>query len=230
MTARAVRILVVDDEPQITQVLQTSLVARGYDVLTVDDGESALKAFREWQPDLIITDLSMPRMGGIALCKGIRAFSDVPILVLSVRDEEMTKVEALECGANDYVTKPFGMNELLSRVRVALRTAGRSIRANVLQAGKFKMNISAHRAEICGAEIYLSPKEFDLLAYLLQNAGKVVTHKMLLADVWERKNAEDPDVVRVLVRQLRRKIEPNPAAPTYLKTEPWIGYRFEPGE
>jgi two-component system KDP operon response regulator KdpE len=231
MTASAARILVVDDEPQITQVLRTSLTARGYEVRSADDGQSGLTAFRQWQPNLVITDLSMPRMGGIALCQAIRSSSSVPIVVLSVRDEEMTKVEALECGADDYVTKPFGMDELLARVRVALRrVAAKPTKANLLEAGDFRIDVSAHRTTVRGKEVYLTPKEFDLLACLLQNAGKVVTYKSLLVDVWGRKHTEDPDVVRVLVRQLRKKIEPNAAAPRYLKTEPWIGYRFQPGE
>jgi two-component system KDP operon response regulator KdpE len=230
MSNSVARILVVDDEPQITEVLRTSLAARGYEVRSAPDGETALAAFRQWEPNLVITDLSMPRMGGIALCQAIRSSSSVPIVVLSVRDEEMTKVEALECGADDYVTKPFGMDELLARVRVALRRIATQPMPNILEAGEFKIDIAAHRTEVRGKEVYLTPKEFDLLVYFLQNAGKVVTYKSLLMDVWDRKYTEDPDVVRVLVRQLRKKIEPNPAAPRYLKTEPWIGYRFEAGD
>lgn len=225
------RILVVDDEPQITQVLEASLNARGYEVQSAYNGDSALKAFRAWAPDLVVTDLSMPGMGGVSLCREIRLSSSIPIIVLSVRDEEVTKVEALECGADDYVTKPFGMEELVARIRVALRRNAVTLaQSEVIQTGVFKIDISAHRVEIHGNEIYLSPKEFDLLLYLFRNAGKVVTHKALLLDVWGRKHSQDPDVVRVLVRQLRKKIEPNPAAPTYLKTEPWIGYRFEPSQ
>ena len=229
MAVSAARILVVDDEPQITQVLQTSLVARGYEVRSADDGESALEVFRQWQPELIITDLSMPKMGGIALCQAIRSCSDVPILVLSVKEEETTKVQALECGADDYVTKPFGMDELLARVRAALRRASAaSVRTGLLEAGDFRIDLTAHQAEIRGNEVYLTPKEFELLTFLLRNAGRVLTHKNLLTAIWGRVYADQPDAVRVLVRQLRKKIEINPAAPEYLKTEPWIGYRFEP--
>lgn len=230
MNGGLARILVVDDEPQIIQVLRTSLSARGFEVFSAADGESGLTTFRQSSPDLVIADLSMPKMGGIALCRAIRLSSTVPIVVLSVRDEETTKVEALECGADDYVTKPFGMDELLARVRAALRRTAIQSRTTVLEAGDFRLNLTAHRTEFRGREVYLTPKEFDLLTYLLRNAGKVVTHKTLLVDLWGRTHTDDPDVVRVLVRQLRKKIEPNPAAPTSLKTEPWIGYRFEPGE
>jgi two-component system, OmpR family, KDP operon response regulator KdpE len=225
------RILVVDDEPEITQVLQMSLTAHGYQARSADNGKSALEVFREWQPHLIITDLSMPKMGGIALCQAIRDLSDVPIIVLSVKGQEAIKVEALECGADDYVTKPFGTNELLARVGAALRrTSNVSFRMDFIEGGDFRVDLTAHRAEIRGKELHLTPKEFDLLTFLLRNAGKVLTHKNLLAELWGRPYADQPDAVRVLVRQLRKKIEPNPAAPKYLKTEPWIGYRFEPSE
>jgi two-component system KDP operon response regulator KdpE len=225
------RILVVDDEPQITQVLKGSLSAKGYQVRTADDGTSALVEFKNWKPHLVITDLSMPRMNGIILCEAIRSFDQTPIIVLSVRDDEAVKVQALEKGADDYVTKPFGMEELLARVKATLRRASaEQSQTNVLQAGPFKIDISAHKCELAGEEIYLTPKEFELLVYFVKNIGKVVTHKHLLLDLWGRAHSDDPDVVRVLVRQLRKKIEPNSSDPTYLKTEPWIGYRFEAGE
>ena len=231
MIVNATRILVVDDEPQITQVLQTSLTVHGYEVRSADDGESALTVFRQWQPELVITDLSMPKMGGIALCHAIRSCSDIPIIVLSVRDQETKKVEALECGADDYVTKPFGMDELLARVRAALRRASAaSVRTELLEGGDFRVDLVAHRAEIRGKEVYLTPKEFDLLTFLLRNEGRVLTYKNLRIAIWGRTYADQPDAVRVLVRQLRKKIERNPATPKYLKTEPWIGYRFEPGK
>ena len=229
MSANASRILVVDDEPQIVQVLQASFTAYGYEVRSADDGISALKLLQQWQPNLIITDLSMPQMGGIALCQAIRACSDIPIIVLSVKGQEAIKVEALECGADDYVTKPFGANELLARVGAALRRASMaSLRTELIEMGDFHVDVTAHRAEIRGKEVYLTPKEFDLLTFLLRNAGRVLTHRNLLAAIWGRTHADQPDTVRMLVRQLRSKIEANPAAPKYLRTEPWIGYRFEP--
>lgn len=223
------RILVVDDEPQITQVLKTALTARGYEVRAADDGESALEVVRRWEPDLIISDLSMPKMGGIALCQAVRTFSDVPIMVLSVREQETTKVQAFESGADDYLTKPFGMEELLARVNATLRRASANlVLAKVLEAGDFVIDLTAHRAHLGRKELALTPKEFELLTFLVQNSGKVLTHKKLLTAIWGRTYSDQPDPVRVLVRQLRKKIEPNPATPKYLKTEPWIGYRFEP--
>jgi two-component system KDP operon response regulator KdpE len=228
---KSARVLVVDDEPDIPEVLQASLSAHGFEIRTADDGESAMEIFRTWHPDLVITDLSMPRMGGIALCKAIRGSSAVPIIILSVKGDETTKVHALECGADDYVTKPFGMNELLARVRAALRRSSRvMVISNVLRAGDFSLDIAARRAEISGREIFLTPKEYELLKFLLENADRVVTPKMLLTNVWGRTYSDQSDAVRVLVRQLRKKIEPTPSSPKYLKTEPWIGYRFKPGD
>jgi two-component system, OmpR family, KDP operon response regulator KdpE len=228
MSSSPVRVLVVDDEPQITQALHASLGARGYEVRSADDGESAMEVFRQWQPGLVITDLSMPKVGGIALCQAIRSCSEVPIIILSVRGQESFKVQALECGADDYVTKPFGTDELVARMRaVVRRMSAASSKQEILEAGDFRVDLVAHRAEIRGQEIHLTPKEFELLTFLVKNTGKVLTHKALLAAIWGRTYAEQPDVVYMLVRQLRKKIESNPAAPKYLKTEPWIGYRFE---
>ena len=226
----AKRVLVVDDDPQITHVLGVSFTSRGYEVRSADDGSSALEVIAQWRPDLIITDLSMPKMGGISLCRAIRASLDVPIIVLSVKGQEQIKVEALENGADDYVTKPFGANELLARAGAALRRASvGSVRKSCIEEGDFRVDFEAHRALIRGKEIHLTPKEFDLLTFLLQNSGKVLTHKSLLVALWGRSYAEQNDAVRVLVRHLRQKIETDPATPKYLKTEPWIGYRFEPG-
>jgi two-component system KDP operon response regulator KdpE len=231
MTASISRVLVVDDEPQITQALQTSLKARGYEVRCADDGESAMELFRQWQPELVITDLSMPKMGGIALCEAIRARSDVPIIVLSVRGQETTKVQALECGADDYVTKPFGTDELVARMRaVSRRMSSPAAQSGLLDAGDFRVDPAKHRTEVRGKEIRLTPKEFELLSFLLSNPGKVMTPKILLNAIWGRTYVDQPDAVYALIRQLRKKIESNPSAPKYLKTEPWVGYRFEPGE
>jgi two-component system, OmpR family, KDP operon response regulator KdpE len=225
------RLLIVDDESDITRVLQTFMEAQGYSVRAADDGATALRVIREWPPDLIITDLSMPRMGGIALCHEVRKDSPIPIIVLSVREEESTKVEALNSGADDYVTKPFGMDELLARVRASLRRASQSIVSmGKLQAGDFCVDRESYNVQIKGREVRLTPKEFQLLVFLMQNAGRVLTHRALLVAVWERPHTEQLDSVRALVRQLRKKIEVNPSSPHYLKTEPWIGYRFNPGE
>lgn len=225
------RLLVVDDEPDITRVLGTFLGTQGYNVRTADDGAIALKVMREWSPDLIITDLSMPNMGGISFCREIRKSSSVPIVVLSVREEESTKVEALNSGADDYVTKPFGMDELLARVRAALRRSKQSDHLMTrFEAGDFRIDQEAHTVHITGREVRLTPKEFQLLTYLIRNAGRVLTPRTLLAEVWERTYTEQLDNVRALVRQLRKKIEPNPSSPRYLKTEPWVGYRFYPGD
>jgi two-component system, OmpR family, KDP operon response regulator KdpE len=224
------RIMVVDDEPQITQLIQSSLTASGYEVQTADDGHSALHEFQKSRADLIITDLSMPRMGGLALCQAIRSHSNVPIIVLSVKNQESTKILALESGADDYLTKPFRMQELLARVRAALRRASANLpETTLLEEGDFRVDLEARRTKVHGKEVSLTPKEFDLLILLLRNARKVHTHKSLLAGIWGRTYADQPDAVRVLVRHLRKKIEPNPALPKYLKTEPWVGYRFEPG-
>jgi two-component system KDP operon response regulator KdpE len=225
------RLLVVDDEPEITRVLAKFLATEGYSVRTADDGARALTVIREWSPDLIITDLSMPSMGGIALCREVRKSSSIPIIVLSVREQESTKVEALNSGADDYVTKPFGMEELLARVRAALRRSLHSVHlATKFEAGDFRIDQEAHTVHIKGDQVRLTPMEFQLLTYLARNVGRVLTPRTLLSEVWERPYLEQVDSVRALVRQLRKKIEPNPAVPRYLKTEPWIGYRFNPGE
>jgi two-component system KDP operon response regulator KdpE len=230
-SARKLRILVVDDEPQIRQVVSGFLSSRDFDVRDANDGDRALAIFKDWAPNLIITDLSMPRMGGISLCRELRRLSSVPILVLSVRDEEAMKVEALESGADDYVTKPFGMDELLARVRASLRRSAMAPPVNkVATVGDFRLDAASHRAEIKGrGEISLTPKEFELLAFLMNNPDRVITQRALLEGVWGRTYSDQSDSVRALVRQLRKKIEKDPAAPKYLKTEPWVGYRFEPG-
>ena len=205
------RVLVVDDEPQITSVLQTSLAASGYDVQTADDGQSAIQIFRRWRPQLVITDLSMPRMGGIALCQTLRDFSSVPIIVVSVKDQESTKVQALEAGADDYLTKPFGMDELLARVKAALRRAStRRPETTVLQEGDFRIDLEARRTYIRGKEIRLTPKEFELLTLLLHNAGKVLTHKSLV----------DRNLGKDLRGTARRDSRSGPPTPQKDRTQP----------
>jgi two-component system KDP operon response regulator KdpE len=222
------KILVIDDEPQITRVLRRSLAAHRYEVRIASDGESGLELFRDFHPDLVITDLSMPEMNGIEICREIRKLSAIPIILLSVKGEEKTKVEALDAGADDYITKPFGMDELLARVRVALRRAPSEKEEARLEAGDFLIDLAAHRAFVRGEEIRLTPKEFELLAHLVKNHGKVLTHRSLLAAVWGGNFTEQTEYLRVFVGNLRKKIEPDPAQPTHILTEPWVGYRFNP--
>jgi two-component system KDP operon response regulator KdpE len=229
MTDPKPRILVVDDEPQITRVLLRSLTSKGYDVRIAGDGEFALQTFHDWPASLVITDLAMPNMGGLELCRRLRETSDVPIIVLSVRGEEKTKVEALDAGADDYVTKPFGMDELLARIRATLRRQpATDSQARTFEVGEFRIDLDAHVVTRAGEELRLTPKEFDLLAHLLRNAGKVLTHRSLLGAVWGGDYTEQPEYLRVFIGQLRKKIEPNPSSPRYIVTEPWIGYRFNP--
>lgn len=222
------RILVVDDEPQITRVLRTSLTGSGYEVRTADDGHSGLRSAREWQPDLVITDISMPNMSGIELCRQLRAESTLPIIVLSVKGEEKTKVEALDTGADDYVTKPIGMDELLARVRrnLARTQPTEDAARRTISIGDFKIDSDAFRVSVKNNEVRLTPKEFELLLYLARHAGRVVTHRTLLLTIWGANSLEQPEHLRVLVGQLRKKIDAE--TPRYIITEPWVGYRFEP--
>jgi two-component system, OmpR family, KDP operon response regulator KdpE len=227
----APHILVVDDEPQITRVLRTSLSAQGYDIRVANSGEMALEIMKDWSPNMIITDLSMPSIDGLELCRKVRAVSQVPILVLSVRDQERQKVEALDAGADDYVTKPFGMGELLARVRANLRRVPAESEAEtVIEVGDFRIDTAAHKVTVKGREIRLTPKEFDLLVYLARRPGKVVNHRTLLGAIWGGQSTEQVEYLRVFVGQLRKKLEPEAPSPRYIVTEPWVGYRFEPGE
>jgi two-component system, OmpR family, KDP operon response regulator KdpE len=230
MKMEAQRILVVDDEPQITRVLRRSLSAHRYDVRTAADGESGLDTFRDFHPDLVITDLQMPELDGLELCREIRKISKIPIIVLSVKGEERTKVAALDAGADDYVTKPFGMDELLARVRAALRRAPTEQINEVADPslGDFRLDLDTYRVTVRGEEIHLTPKELELLVFLLRNHGKVMTHRSILTAVWGANAAEQPEYLRVFVGALRKKIEPDVAKPRYILTEPWVGYRFEP--
>ena len=223
------RILVVDDEPQLTRVLLRSLTTQGYDVRIAGDGNFALQTFHDWPAELVITDLAMPNMGGLELCRRLRAMSQVPIIVLSVRGEEKTKVEALDAGADDYVTKPFGMNELLARIRATLRRKpAADADSRILEAGEFRIDLDSHTATQGERDLRLTPKEFELMTHLLRNAGKVLTHHSLLGAVWGGDYTEQTEYLRVFIGQLRKKIEPDPSKPRFILTEPWIGYRFNP--
>ncbi|HQR32462.1 MAG TPA: response regulator transcription factor [Blastocatellia bacterium] len=222
------RILVVDDETQIARVLRRGLSARGYEVQTASDGEEALNVFSQWPADLVITDLSMPQMGGLELCRRLRKLSQVPIIVLSVKGEEKTKVEALDAGADDYITKPFGIDELLARVRAALRRAPTAVAREVMDIvlGDFHVDLEARSVSVRGEEVHLTPKEYELLVYLIRHDGKVLTHRILLGAIWGGDYTEQTEYLRVFIGQLRKKIEADPAKPRYILTEPWIGYRF----
>lgn len=222
------KILVVDDEPQITRVLRTSLSAQRYDVRVANEGEAALEIMKDWSPDLVITDLNMPRMDGITLCKEIRLRSKVPIIVLSVKEDEPTKVKALDLGADDYVTKPFNMNELLARVRANLRRAPSQEQERGIDVGDFSIDLEGHLVKVRGREVRLTPKEFELLAYLARHPGKVVQHRTLLASVWGGESTGQTEYLRVFVGQLRKKLESEADSPHYILTEPWVGYRFLP--
>lgn len=226
------RILVVDDESQITRVLRTALSSQGYDIRTANDGDTALEIAKDWPPDMVVTDLAMPGMDGLELCRRLRATTKIPIIVLSVRGEERTKVKALDAGADDYVTKPFGMEELLARVRANLRRApsAEDEETRLIEMGDFRIDPAAHRVTVRSHEVHLTPKEFDLLLYLARHPGKVVSHRTLLGAVWGGQSTEQMEYLRVFVGQLRKKLEPEVSSPRYILTEPWIGYRFEPGE
>jgi two-component system KDP operon response regulator KdpE len=224
------RILIVDDEPQITRVLRTSLSSHGYDVRTAADGHAGLRAAREWMPDLVISDVSMPNLDGVELCRQLRSESQVPIIVLSVKGAEKTKVEALDAGADDYVTKPVGMDELLARVRrnLARTNLPEDLSKRAINIGDFAIDADAFRVMVKDREIRLTPKELELLLYLARHASRVVTHRTLLVAIWGPNSVEQPEHLRVLIGQLRKKLEKE-NAPHYIVTEPWVGYRFEPG-
>lgn len=225
------RILVIDDEFQITRVLKRSLGAHRYDVRTAADGESGLDTFSDFHPDLVITDLSMPGMSGIEVCRAIRRTSDVPIIVLSVKGEEQTKVEALDAGADDFITKPFGMNELLARVRASLRRGPAEVeQQTVMSVGDFKLDHSKREVSVNGTDIHLTPKEFELLAYLIEHYDRVITHRTLLSKIWGGDYTEQTEYLRVFIGNLRKKVEPVPSKPRYILTEPWVGYRFTPSK
>jgi two-component system KDP operon response regulator KdpE len=220
------RILVIDDEPQITRVLRAALAAQGYDVRIANDPDEGLRVFRDWTPDLVVTDLMMPGISGVEVCRTIRSRSTTPIVVLSVREHERSKVEALDAGADDYITKPFGIQELLARVRAHLRRAPERTTA-AIEAGDFVVDPEAHSITVQGKPVHLTPKEFDLLLHLARHAGKVMTHRALLTAVWGAQSAHQPEYLRVFVGQLRKKLEAETGR-QYIQTEPWVGYRFIP--
>jgi len=224
----ATQVLVVDDEPQIRRFIETGLSGRGYTVLTAANGREALELIVTAEPDLVVLDLAMPQLDGLSVITRVREWSHVPIIVLSVRDDDHGKVEALDRGADDYLTKPFSMNELLARIRVALRHAGQreATAQPVLRAGALEMDLVGHIVTLEGEEVHLTPTEFDLLRMLLSNADRVVTQRQLLREVWGPGYEDDIQTLRIFVAQVRRKLKENTAQPHYILTEPGVGYRL----
>jgi len=220
------RILVVDDEPQIRRVLRATLSEQGYEVQDARTGEDALIAVRGSRFDVILLDLNMPGMGGLETCRAIRATSEVAIIMLTVHDSEKDKVSALDAGADDYVTKPFSMPELLARIRAALRRQPTEGASESFRLGDVEINLATRRILSKGRELRLTPKEFDLLQFFVANPNVPIPHGRLLQAVWGPDYGDQVEYLRVFVNQLRKKIEPNPSHPRYLLTEPWVGYRF----
>src|SRR5436190_23085042 len=221
------RILVVDDEPSILATMAPLLRGRGYEVATATSGHAALDAVAREEPQLVILDLGLPDLDGLEVCRRLREGRNVPIVVLSARGAERDKVAALDAGADDYVTKPFGSEELLARVRAALRRADvTDAPAGIIVRGDLAIDVARRRVTRGDEEIRLTPKEFELMVFLAQHAGRVLTHRALLKAIWGPNAVNQPEHLRVLVNALRRKIESNPAQPRYIRTEPWVGYRF----
>jgi two-component system, OmpR family, KDP operon response regulator KdpE len=228
MSKSGARILVVDDEIEIVRALQRSLVAHGFEVFTAGSGEEALEAIGHHRPDLVLLDLGLPRISGLEVTKRVRAESSLPIIVLSVKDTERDKVLALDLGADDYVSKPFSMNEVLARIRVALRHAAHveSGTEPTFTAGPLKVDFAQRLVQVNGQEVKLTPTEYDLLKALIKNNGKIMTRQMLLSQVWGTGYGAESHYLHVYIGQLRRKIEPDPAHPRFILTVSGVGYRF----
>ena len=225
---RPAQILLVDDELSIQRAMAPLLRSRGYGVTVAGTGREALDLFARERPDLLILDLGLPDMNGIEVCRQVRELADTPILILSARGAEKDKVAALDQGADDYMTKPFGPDELMARVRAALRRSlgHETVLHGQLTRGGLTIDFDRHRVQRGDQEIRLTPKEFELLTLLVTHAGRVLTHRSILKSIWGSPAGDQPEHLRVLVGQLRKKIEPDPARPRYLLTEPWVGYRF----
>jgi len=221
------RILVVDDEPQIRRIMRVTLTGAGYEVDDAKTGEEGLAKLREFRPDLVVLDINMPGMGGLAACRAIRADSSAAIVMLTVHNTEAAKVEALDAGADDFVSKPFSTPELLARIRAALRRVPATQASPIrLRVGELTIDFEARTVTQGTSDVHLTPKELDLLRYLTQHANKAVPHRELLQAVWGPDYGDQVDYLRVFIKTLRKKIEPNPEAPQYITTEPWVGYRF----
>ena len=232
------KILIVDDEPAITRTLRASFLANGYDIRTAHDGIAALNVLGDWGPDLIITDLAMPDMDGIELCRRIREASSMPIILLSVQEDTNSKIRALDAGADDYVTKPFSIDELLARVRTALRrldlvrslASSSTLDEKFLEIGDFNVNTLSRQVTIRGDDVRLTPREYELLLFFLRNTDRVLTHSLVIKSIWGSHSTHQAEYLRVLVAALRKKIERDPIHPRYLITDPWVGYRLTPVE
>jgi two-component system KDP operon response regulator KdpE len=221
-------ILVVDDEPQIRRVMRSTLSTHGYLITEAKTGEEGVEAVRKERPDLVLLDINMPGMGGLEACKEIRRSSDAPIIMLTVRNAERDKVMALDAGADDYVVKPFGIEELLARIRSALRRYAPGDAVAPFVSKDVNIDFESRQVTVRGRDVHLTPKEYDVLKHLVANLGKPLTHRRLLQSVWGPDYGEETENLRVVINQLRKKIETDPARPKYILTEPWIGYRFQP--
>lgn len=221
-------ILVVDDEPQIRRVMRSTLSAHGYVITEAKTGEEALELLRKERPDLILMDVNMPGMGGIETCREVRRTSSAPIIMLTVRNAERDKVQALDAGADDYVVKPFGIEELLARIRAALRRYSPGDTLPPFVSKDVAIDFESRQVTVRGRTVHLTPKEYDVLKHLVANQGKPLTHRRLLQSVWGPDYGEETENLRVVINQLRKKIEADPTHPKYIVTEPWIGYRFQP--
>jgi len=221
-------ILVVDDEPQIRRVLRSTLSTRGYVITEAKTGEDALESMRKERPDLILLDMNMPGVGGIEACRQIRRTSDAPIIMLTVRNAERDKVAALDAGADDYVVKPFGIEELLARIRAALRRYSPGDTLPSFVSKDLTIDFETRQMTVRDRIVHLTPKEYDVLKHLVANQGKPLTHRRILQSVWGPDYGEETENLRVVINQLRKKIETDPARPKYIVTEPWVGYRFQP--
>jgi two-component system, OmpR family, KDP operon response regulator KdpE len=221
-------ILVVDDEPQIRRVMRATLASRGYVITEAKTGEEGIESVRKERPDLVLLDVNMPGMGGIEACREIRRLSDAPIIMLTVRNAERDKVSALDAGADDYVVKPFSIEELLARIRSALRRYAPGDALPPFVSKDLTIDFEAREVTVRGQIVHFTPKEYDVLRYLIANQGKPLAHRRLLQAVWGPDYGDETESLRVIINQLRKKIEVNPARPKYILTEPWIGYRFQP--
>jgi two-component system KDP operon response regulator KdpE len=222
------KILIVDDEPQIRRVLRTTLTSQGYTVAEARTGDEALEHIRSERPDLILLDVNMPGISGLETCREIRASSDIPIIMLTVRGSEKDKVQALDAGADDYGTKPFGSEELMARIRAGLRRAAPAESMPAFVSSDLRIDFEKRAVSVKGESVRLTPKEFELLRHLVANQGKAQGHRRLLQAVWGPDYGEETEYLRVFINQLRKKIEPDPKNPRYIHTEPWVGYRFDP--
>ena len=228
MSSSSATVLVVDDEPQIRRVLRTTLTSQGYTVIEARSGDEALELIRGEHVDLILLDVNMPGRSGLETCREIRDTGDVPIIMLTVRNSERDKVQALDAGADDYVVKPFGAEELMARIRAALRRVAPAEAMPAFVSNDLKIDFENRAVAVRGQPVRLTPKEFELLRQLVANQGKSLGHRRLLQAVWGPDYGDETEYLRVFINQLRKKIEPDPHHPSYIHTEPWVGYRFDP--